>query len=380
MAPSSSSSLRHTVAPILAAALVLCGSVGAQSNPLSVAVDATGAYKVTVAGWGAGLVGGATGLDVNGTWLSSTAGQLTLAAPPAQEPGVDMWGPFNATVLTWKLASNGTSVLRTTFRTYANVPAIAFETTLLITVATGSKGTSAHDGVTTSFPAWTTAAPASPVGFMQWLGPFIDNGVFGITQRSLQLFVISILFQRSTQLDHMWTRQYSKRLLTSDVHCVAAPAWCVPLLLPHYTTGVNGPVFGTYGPSMKIASGLSGGPIVMFDSTGAHTLVLSAMSSFMSTSVALVGGELRCGVFGSALVLPAGFSTSSMLWYGTAGINPTIMAWGAGLLKYFNKAADGPQKDYTNTHLIYNTDHGACELGGGGGGYVYLTIQTMPLI
>jgi len=39
------------------------------------------------------------------------------------------------------------------------------------------------------------------------------------------------------------------------------------------------------------------------------------------------------------------------------------MAWGGALLRRYGKAHDGARDDFTNTHLIYNTDHGAyyCE-------------------
>ena len=288
------------MAPHKLLALCIASMASAQTNPLMLTVSPAGAYSVGVTGWNTVFMGGAYGLMVGGKWLSTSTGDLTVS-DMSTHAGVDGWGNYNATVLTWKLA-NGTAVMATAFRVYSYVNAIAFETTMLTTISTGSAGASAHDGVSTSFPAWSTAAPATPLGWMQWHGAFIDDGA-------------------------------------------------------------NGPSFGTYGPTMKIAPGLGGGPIVLFDETAEHTVLLSPMSSFMSTSCNQVGAELRYGVFGSALVLPAGHITSSMLWYGTTGINPTVMSWGAGLLRYYNKPQNGPQMDYSNTHLIYNTDHGACEFG-----------------
>jgi hypothetical protein len=61
---------------------------------------------------------------------------------------------------------------------------------------------------------------------------------------------------------------------------------------------------------------------------------------------------------GSVASIPAGFRLKSVLYYG-AGPNAATMAWGDALLRRYGKAHDGASADFTNTHLIYNTDHGA---------------------
>jgi hypothetical protein len=153
--------------------------------------------------------------------------------------------------------------------------------------------------VSTAFPAWQLPTPSSGdqgLGFMQYGGAFVDGGS-------------------------------------------------------------NGPMFGRFDTSAKMQSALQGGPIVIYDAAGTQALVHSVASSFMASSIALNMTTLRAGVLGSALELPAGYSTSSVLWYGNAGINPTVMAWGAGLLALYGKALDLSKHDFTNNYLIYNTDH-----------------------
>jgi hypothetical protein len=130
-------------------------------------------------------------------------------------------------------------------------------------------------------------------------------------------------------------------------------------------------------------AGIAAGPVVFFDSSGAQAAVLSTMSQFMAGSVTKsADGKslqvrmrfcthpckrscilhccmfgLQVGVMGSVSTIPAAFRLKSMLFYGP-GPNAATMAWGSALLERYGKRADGPQTDFTNSYLIYNT--GAC--------------------
>jgi hypothetical protein len=122
--------------------------------------------------------------------------------------------------------------------------------------------------------------------------------------------------------------------------------------------GVNGSTFTSFSINGAITNGLRGGPFVLFDSVAQNALVFSPSSSFMSTNLAQFNGAINVGALGSVDVIPAGYSSSSMLWFGSNGINPTIMSWGAALLALYGKDAARVDTDYTATHLTYNTDHG----------------------
>lgn len=185
----------------------------------------------------------------------------------------------------------------TTFKVYDTSPAIAFEQMALQNIVPGG---GSRENVSSAFPSWTLPTPStSSAGFLQFEGAFIDGG----------------------------------------------------------SNGENAGTFDTAGAS-KMTSGLKGGPFVLFDTTGANTLIISPSSSFMSTNFALVGQTLAVGALGSVDVIPAGHSSSVVMWYGSTGINPTIMTWGAALLAAYGKASTGSKTDYTNTRLMYNTDHG----------------------
>jgi len=87
-------------------------------------------------------------------------------------------------------------------------------------------------------------------------------------------------------------------------------------------------------------------------------LILSAASEFAAVSAVVFGGALSLGPLGSVDSLPKGYSYDAVAWLG-AGVNYAIMSWGSALLQKFGKPHGLSKSDFTNTHLIYNTDHGA---------------------
>jgi hypothetical protein len=277
--------------------LALAATAAAQ-NPLSVSLNADGSYAVSVDGWpAASFASGDTGVMIGGTWVSKASGGLTPSAPTSGS-GADAWGSYTSASQTW--SSGGSAVLQTRVRTYSSVPAVVFEQLFPADVQTGATE-AGRDGLTSSFPSFATPA-SSTLGWMEYRGPFIDDGT-------------------------------------------------------------NGPAFGQWNPSSLSSGfngGMTGGPVIFFDANATQALVFSAASDFMAGSFALAtgGSELRAGLMGSASSIPAWHSHETVLWYGT-GPNAAIMTWGSALLTKFGKADNAQQLDFTATHLAYNTDHGA---------------------
>jgi hypothetical protein len=245
------------------------------------------------------------GLLVGGAWLSAGDGSLALLGAPATFSGADAWGAYAGTTLTWAAATSPAApLLTTTFKAYASAPAIGFEAAFPAGVETGSAGTAASNNVSVAFPAWTLPA-ASDLGFLQWAGPFVNQGLLG----------------------------------------PRTGAW-----------SAGAAAAGAFAP------GLEAGPLVLLENrAGAPALVLSAASEFAAVSAATRGASLAFGPLGSAATLPAGFSYATVAWAGT-GFNNGMMAWGAALLARYNKPHGLSKSDFTSTHLVYNTDHGACEV------------------
>ena len=241
-------------------------------------------------------VAGWTTLTGGATRVMSRGGWLALTpavAPPAAG-GADAWGTYTETAITWSAPATG-AVLLTRFKVYDAAPAIAFEQVALQALTPGG---GSSNNVSTVFPSWVLPAPSTAsLGVMQWHGAFFNDGVNG-------------------------------------------PAW---------TT------WDTAGAA-AIRGGLEGGPLVLFDAAAQGALIFSPASAFMTTNLAQFDGTVHAGVLGSVAEIPAGFSTSTVLWYGAGGINPAIMQWGAALLAAYGKDASGPQQDFTANYLTYNTD------------------------
>ena len=131
----------------------------------------------------------------------------------------------------------------------------------------------------------------------------------------------------------------------------------------------NGPNIGSF--PANSATGKDGGPNVIFSAGGSSSsasndaLVLSPSSEFMShvqafdASSPTNASTLMVGVIGSATSIPTGFTSSTIVYHHSGGINDAMTACGRALLKRFGKATDGPAQDYQVRNLGYNTDHGA---------------------
>ena len=284
--------------PLLLAALAVCASTAAAANPLALSINSDGSYALSSPSWPAlSLSSGPVGLQSAGAWLSTADGSLVLSGPRVDGSGVDAWGGFNTSAFTYAAASApATALLVTAFKTYFDVPAVDFKATFPAGLTSGETSTKNKDATLTAFPSWTLPA-TSPLGFVQWAGPFINNGN-------------------------------------------------------------GGPVFGKFTAAGGAKTGLSAGPLALLDDTAAASLVLSSSSEHMAVSNDVRNGSLVFGPLGSAFSLPVGYSYSCVAFLGN-GVNTAIQGWGAALLKRSGKPHGLSMADFTNTHLIYNLDHGA---------------------
>jgi hypothetical protein len=277
---------------------VLATSVSS-NNPLTLTLGAHGEYSLSSHSWPNLILSGSpVGLQVQGVWLSTGDGSLTLLGSRVDGTGQDVWGAYTSSSFAFAAtASPTTPLITTTFKVYNETSAVAFEATFPNGLVTGEASTANKDGIVSSFPAWELPQSGSPLGFVQWAGPFINNGN-------------------------------------------------------------GGPVVGAFAsPGGAIRGGLSGGPLVLLDDTAAASLMLSASSEYMAVSCAVRNDSLGFGPLGSVFSLPEGYTYSAVAFYGE-GVNANIQAWGSALLAKHGKPHGLSKTDFTNTHLIYNTDHG----------------------
>lgn len=279
------------------------------SPSISFEINGDGSYTLSSAAWPNLLLSSApVGLLSNGQWLSAADGSLKLAGPMATWTGSDSMGPFSGSTFTWADAK-GISQISTTFKVYSESPAVGFAASFPAGISTGSNGTSSKDSVVSAFPSWTIPS-ASQIGWLQWSGAFVNQGVKG-------------------PLSGTWD-----------------------------TTGAK-----------AFSPGISSGPIVLLDESAAASLILSAASEFAAVSAVASSGSLSYGPLGSVDSLPKGYSYETVAWLG-AGVNYAVMSWGRALMGKFGKVHGLSRTDFTNTHLHYNTDHGAyyCTLRSGARG------------
>jgi hypothetical protein len=132
----------------------------------------------------------------------------------------------------------------------------------------------------------------------------------------------------------------------------------LPLACTVADNGYAGPNFYQFQKGIKVTTGLPSGPLLFFSQDATQALMFSAASQFMGASIDQNSdGNLRFGPLGSFETIPAHVAYDSVLWWGP-GANAASMAWGDALLRMYGKPHDGSRRDFTNTHLIYNTDHG----------------------
>ncbi|PVD22557.1 hypothetical protein C0Q70_18373 [Pomacea canaliculata] len=109
-----------------------------------------------------------------------------------------------------------------------------------------------------------------------------------------------------------------------------------------------------------IADGVVGGPIALFDGSGA-TLVISPSSNFMaaSNSHSRATNSLSYGIMGEVDTVPPGYSLDTILYFGDAGVNRAFQGWGELLRFLYRRTDEFVSNDLTINYLGYWTDNGA---------------------
>ena len=261
-----------------------------RSSGVGEATALSACYAVRVRGvpW---FVGSQTELYESGRWHNSSTGELVLNGTD-RDFGTDVLGSFASITLHWKTRSGGVP-FDTSIRVYNSSSSIVFAQ-VFPRGASGFLGTASP---THTQKQWGTPGSA-------W--PSLDaTGTYG-------------------------------RLGGADG--LGFAAW-------RETAGH--PVCGRFptGFSDAKASSPDGVPLMFFDE-GGRTAVLSPLTSMLSTVYDVSPeGVLRCGVQGTALMLPAGHSTESVLFVGreSDGVNEAMMAWGDLLRQRYGK----PKPSYT---------------------------------
>ncbi|CAF0870990.1 unnamed protein product [Rotaria sp. Silwood1] len=124
--------------------------------------------------------------------------------------------------------------------------------------------------------------------------------------------------------------------------------------------------------SRFIKTGISGGPIIIFNSSeyGQHNaIIISSFSQFMSTSLSINKNILEYGYIGSIKSIPINSSYSLIIYYSSNGINQLMEQWGITMQKVFNRTNQYRLNDLTINYLGYYTDNGAY--------YYYHTLSNM---
>lgn len=114
--------------------------------------------------------------------------------------------------------------------------------------------------------------------------------------------------------------------------------------------------------TFRVADGLEGGPIAIFDGNK-NALIISPASNFMAASSwhehFLEGSHLHWGFMGGVESVPAGAAVDFILYYSSEGINKAFEGWGSLLRTAYGRSDEARDKDLTINYLGYWTDNGA---------------------
>ena len=122
--------------------------------------------------------------------------------------------------------------------------------------------------------------------------------------------------------------------------------------LEHVTFVGDGDV--SFGAGLGAAPGFNAGAAVGHFNASGDTLIMSSAASFLSSVMGCSDGVLSGGVQGTALALPAGYSTSFVLHAGS-GITEAFLRWGDVLLAAYGKPRAAPNSSVSLEYLGYST-------------------------
>ena len=114
--------------------------------------------------------------------------------------------------------------------------------------------------------------------------------------------------------------------------------------------------------SKFIKTGMSGGPLVLFNLTDQgqnDAIIISPFSQFMSTSLSRNEKILEYGFLGSIRSIPLNSTNSLIIYYSSKGINKLVEEWGKTMQIAFNRTNINRLNDLTINYLGYYTDNGA---------------------
>lgn len=123
---------------------------------------------------------------------------------------------------------------------------------------------------------------------------------------------------------------------------------------------------GLWNSSNKvIKDGMQDGILALFDLSQqgeGDTLVLSAMSHFMATSIyqrdETLGNTLEYGIMGSMSTIPANYIHSFIVFYSSNGINSGVEEWGETMQRVFNRTNEHRLNDVAINNVGYYTNNG----------------------
>ena len=293
--------------PVLPMFLLMLLAPAIAAPDLDVAIDPSGNYTVSISGqiW---FRAAATRFYANGGWYEPADGSLVLQNTTTTHAGsCDAIGSFHSTTLTWCGVDGGNKnrfCVDTAFRIYES--SVIFETTF----TTGAEGITLNNenSVASQFPSFDLnneeEEDTLQRGFYQWSGSNVPG---------------------------------------------------TPVRGPNGAWPADASLALTGGRSQS-------GVIAVFANDALRTTaVVSAASSFLMTSSALVDEQNRTLAFGvqaSVVSLPPGYRTSVILQVGN-GIGNTMRGWGSALLRRYGKRDDAYLDDFSLNQLGYTTDNGA---------------------
>ena len=259
---------------------------------------------------------GSTFFHADGALFSTAEGTLRLTSI-RNSSGSDAIGSYTSITFTYTPSSPSSSphTWQTSIREYPLTPssyALIFTQTWLTAASNTSTGDKAS--ILSSFPSFlppppspSTSAPPSSnppsLGFLHYAGEFASQ----------------------TQLGR----------------------WSTP------TTPAT--------PRPKLTSGLSAGPLLVFEHSAQWAAMVSASTEFMSTSMVDRGSEVGWGVIGSMRSVPAGYAMETMVYVDGGGVNACIEHWGDVMLQRYGKRRSTMWTEVTSTYLGFATDNGACQ-------------------
>ena len=421
----------------IAATLALAAAASAAR--LAVPVAADGSYSVVVDGKELLGSADTFFRDGNRTFSSGDGTLKLLSATTANASGADSGGAYSGTALVWQLVGSGSGgsgggggggggggkTVRTAVRVYA---AHAVFEQSFPDALDGTAAAAGRDDVISSFPSFR--APAAKMGTLAFQGDqggkstktaTWGGGSSGSSSGSSRSssssstavddaphqcrlsgaavpFVLKSSrsgFDAYLPEDGAAPRDYAE---TKGSYCGRVAAAGPPLHAPtvfegpltlaacrakcdalscaclDFESGGGGGGGGGGGP---VPGGITGsGPLVLFDSQLATTVVISAFSNFMAHSLraANTSAALHYGVMGGVTALPAGYSIATVLALGNSsssssssggggggggGINGAMDDLGALLLARTGKQRYAWRRDPALQRLGYSTDNGA---------------------